>query len=411
MDTGGRALWSLIFMGSRTWIDRAAKEDREARQLAPYGTRSADSRGRAHAELKDRLRTEFERDRDRVLHSTAFRRLMYKTQVFLNQEGDHNRTRLSHSLEVSQVARSLGSSLGLNEHLCEVLALSHDLGHPPFGHRGEVALDELMSDAGGFRHNAQVLRVVDLLERRSPAYPGLNLTREVRESLLKHETDEDWPQDFKPRPPRPCLEAQAVDIADSTAYNKHDLEDGLRAEMFTWDELYGEVELWRIACDLVDQVHPGFLQASDDKNLRIVRVTNQLMGLCIEDILDASGDALTSASPPSAHAAQHASQALIRHSAKRSTQVAELSRFLYKRFYRHEYMHSFLIFAKEVLRGLVHSYRSSPPELSPWYRHWANEVGLERAVGDYVAGMTDRFAQDEYERLVGPLPGTFATRS
>lgn len=395
-------------MGTRTWIDRAAKEDREARSQAPYGTRSADSRGRAWPEPKDHLRTEFERDRDRVLHSTAFRRLMYKTQVFLNEEGDHNRTRLSHSLEVSQVARSLGSSLGLNEHLCEVLALAHDLGHPPFGHRGEVALDELLQDAGGFRHNAQVLRVVDVLERRSPAYPGLNLTREVRESLLKHESERDWPAEFAPRPPRPCLEAQIVDLADSTAYNKHDLEDGLRAGMFGWEELYDEVELWRLACSVVDQMHPGFLRDSDDTNLRIVRVTNQLMGLCIGDLLEASSAELKEVSPPDAHSAQHAGRGLARHGPERSAQVAELSRFLYKRFYRHEHLQRFLVFAQAVLKGLVGAYRADTSTLSPWFQAWCDTVGPARSVGDYVAGMTDRFAMEEYERLVGPLPGNFA---
>lgn len=394
-------------MGSQTWIDRAAKEDREARQLAPYGFPAANSAGRAYPETKDRLRTEFERDRDRILHSTAFRRLMYKTQVFLNEEGDHNRTRLSHSLEVSQVARSLASSLGLNEHLCEVLALSHDLGHPPFGHRGEVALDDLLKDAGGFRHNAQVLRVVDQLERRSPAYPGLNLTREVRESLLKHETDQDWPQDFLPRPAHPILEAQAVDLADSTAYNKHDLEDGLRAGMFTWDELYQEVELWRSACEVVEASHPGFLAGTADTNLRIVRVTNQLMGLCIDDLLESSGSALAQAVPVDSAAAQAHPRLLIRHSEAMGAQVAQLARFLNRRFYRHEHLQRFLVFARNVLEGLVQAYRAQPEALAPWYRGWAERVGLERAVCDYVAGMTDRFAQDEYERLVGNLPKGF----
>ncbi|MFT7679928.1 MAG: dGTPase [Planctomycetota bacterium] len=394
-------------MGSQTWIDRAAKEDREARQLAPYGFPSANSAGRAFTEPKDRLRTEFERDRDRILHSTAFRRLMYKTQVFLNEEGDHNRTRLSHSLEVSQVARSLGSSLGLNEHLCEVLALSHDLGHPPFGHRGEVALDELLKDAGGFRHNAQVLRVVDQLERRSPAYPGLNLTREVRESLLKHETDQDWPRDFLPRPAHPILEAQAVDLADSTAYNKHDLEDGLRAGMFSWDELHDEVELWRSACAVVEDSHPGFLAGTDDTNLRVVRVTNQLMGLCIDDLLQTSSKALALAAPTDPVAAQECPRMLIRHSELFGPQVAELARFLHRRFYRHEHLQRFLVYAHNVLEGLVQAYRAKPEELAPWYLQWSEQVGLERAVCDYVAGMTDRFAQDEFARLVGELPRGF----
>ncbi|MEO6710267.1 MAG: dGTP triphosphohydrolase, partial [Planctomycetota bacterium] len=184
-------------------FDRRAKEAREERDLAPYALHSVRSRGRSFHEEDDDLRTCWERDRDRIVHCTGFRRLMYKTQVFVNSEGDHFRTRMSHSLEVAQVARSVGNALALNEPFCEALALCHDIGHPPFGHRGEAALDELMRDHGGFRHNFQVLRVVDRLERRSPEYPGLNLTREIRESLLKHEKDGDWPAEFRPRPARP----------------------------------------------------------------------------------------------------------------------------------------------------------------------------------------------------------------
>ena len=197
-------------MDERTY-DREAKEAREERELAPYAMKSARSAGRVTPEPADLLRTCWERDRDRLVHCTAFRRLMYKTQVFINRHGDHQRTRLSHSLEVHQVARSVGSALGLNEPLCEALALAHDIGHPPFGHRGEDALNELMEAHGGFRHNAQVLRVVDVLERRSPTYCGLNLTREVRVSLLKHEKGADWPAELEPRPRHPWLEAQVVD--------------------------------------------------------------------------------------------------------------------------------------------------------------------------------------------------------
>jgi dGTPase len=215
---------------------------------------------------------------------------MYKTQVFVNRFGDQYRTRLSHSLEVAQVARSVGSALGLNVDLCEALALAHDLGHPPFGHRGEVALDEIMRPYGGFRHNAQVLRVVDRLERRSPDYAGLNLTREVRESLLKHESKEDWPAEFEPRPRHPYLEAQVVDLADSTAYDAHDIEDGLFARMFSEDELAQDSALWRRAVSEVEVRHPGFLAATDDMKLRVRRVTNQLLKLKIEDLIRSSHD-------------------------------------------------------------------------------------------------------------------------
>ena len=223
-------------------FERRDKEEYEGTHLAPHAAHAAHSRGRAHAEEEDPLRTCYERDRDRITHSTAFRRLGYKTQVFVNSEGDQYRTRLSHSLEVCQVARSLGSALRLNGPLCEALALAHDIGHPPFGHRGETALDDLLAEHGGFRHNAQVLRVVDLLERRSPDYAGLNLTREMRESLLKHEATRDWPEELEPRPASPLLEAQLVDMADSTAYAKHDLEDGLLAGMFSEEQVTDEVD-------------------------------------------------------------------------------------------------------------------------------------------------------------------------
>ena len=393
------------------FFDRLAKEDRERRDLAPWARFSADSEGRQEPEPLDTMRTVYERDRDRITHSTAFRRLMYKTQVFLNEEGDHNRTRLSHSLEVCQVARSLGGALRLNEALCETIGLAHDLGHPPFGHRGEMALNSLMADHGGFRHNAQVLRVADLLERRSPDYMGLNLTREVRGGLLKHEADRDWPEDLLPRHPRACLEAQVVDLADSSAYNKHDLEDGLLAGMFQEDDLRKDSALWRRAEDLVSQRHPGFLTEGGDSKLRVARVTNEVLGICISDLTEASQRALLEAQPADADAAQKHGSMLIRHGDEIAREVAELHSFLYERFYRHEHLERFLTFAHKVLEGLSGILRKNPDELPPWYQVWMQQEGLERAVCDYMAGMTDRFALREYERLIGPLPGGFTPLS
>ena len=319
------------------YFDRRAKEAREDEILAPWARKSALSRGRAHPEEEDDLRTAWERDRDRIVHSTAFRRLMYKTQVFVNWEGDLYRTRLSHTLEVTQVARSVGSALFLNEPLCEALALAHDIGHPPFGHRGEVALDALLADHGGFRHNAQVLRVVDLLERRSPEYPGLNLTREVRESLLKHEKAEDWPGEFRPRPKHPVLEAQVVDLADSTAYNVHDLEDGLRAGIFTEDDL-AEVALWEGAREAVELRHPGFLEGTRDRALRVKRIANELLKICINDLIQASHRRLLAAAPGTPEEVQAHDRLLIGHSREIHGEVGELQRFLYERFYRHDHL-------------------------------------------------------------------------
>lgn len=378
-------------------FDREAKEARESRDLAPYAMRSTLSAGRAHTEEPDRLRTCWERDRDRVVHCTAFRRLMYKTQVFVNSEGDHNRTRLSHSLEVQQVARSVGNALGLNEPLCEALALAHDIGHPPFGHRGEKALNELMSEFDGFRHNAQVLRVVDLLERRSPDYPGLNLTSEMRQSLLKHESDRDWPDEFRPRPKQPWLEAQVVDLADSTAYNVHDVEDGLLAGMFTEEQLAEEVPLWRRAVETVDGLYPGFLSGETDAKLRVKRLTTQLIKLCIVDLIDASLASLEKAGIAEPHTARSLDSFLIRHSSEMHKSVGELQSFLWRRFYRHEHLTKLSEHAATVLEALFKQHRATPALMPTWYRKWADEVGLERAVCDYLAGMTDRFAEQLYD--------------
>ncbi len=382
-------------------VDRLAKEARESRDLAPYAEHAANSRGRRFPEPDDDFRTCFERDRDRIVHSTAFRRLMYKTQVFLNREGDHNRTRLSHSLEVGQVARSLSDALALNGTLVETLALAHDLGHPPFGHRGEVALDELMQAHGGFRHNAQVLRVVDQLERRTPDHAGLNLTREVRESLLKHESREDWPDEFAPRPRHPCLEAQVVDLADSTAYDMHDLEDGILAGMFATEDVFAGSELWRRATREVEARHPGFLERSDDRKLRVKRVANQLLGTTIRDLVAATRVRLAEAAPRTPDEVRAHPRMLVAHGPEIAPHVAELQAFLYARFYRHPHLLELSEYARLVLARLFDVYRTDPTRMSPWYQGWARQVGLERAVCDYLAGMTDRFAEQEFARF-GP---------
>jgi dGTPase len=389
--------------GVHSFFDRSAREARERATLAPWAMKSAESRGRSFPEHEDALRTAWERDRDRVLHSVAFRRLMYKTQVFVNWEGDHYRTRLSHSLEVAQVARSVGSALFLNEPLCEAVALAHDLGHPPFGHRGEQTLDRRMRAHGGFRHNAQVLRVVDLLERRSPDYRGLNLTRELRESLLKHEADADWPSEFRPRPRRPCLEAQVVDLSDSTAYNVHDVEDALRSSVFDEADI-AALPVWQRAAAAVEERHPGFLGASDDRNLRIKRVANELLKLCINDLIRCSHERLVERAPRSPDEVKASAETLIGHGRELEREVGELQRFLYEHVYRHPRLLELSRHAEEVLHQLFDAYVDRPEEMSPWYRGWGEEVGRERAVCDFLAGMTDRFAELEFERLIGRPP-------
>ncbi len=386
-------------------FDRLAKEAREGRELAPVATFSARSAGRKHPEDEDELRTCYERDRDRIVHCTAFRRLMYKAQVFVNWEGDAYRTRLSHSLEVAQVARSIGNALALNETLCEALALAHDIGHPPYGHRGELVLDELLEEHGGFRHNQQVLRVVDLLERRSPDYAGLNLSREVRESLLKHETSEQWPEEFAPRPRHPGLEAQVVDLADSTAYDVHDLEDGRVAGMFSDEELEEGSALWRQGKERVEARHPGFLATTDDEKLRLKRVANEVIKLCINDLIQVSAERIRDSGARTVQDVRALPRMLVAHSEHVRRDVQELQAFLNRRFYRHPHLLELASEARGVLTGLFRAFVDRPEEMPAWYRSWSEEVGIERAVGDYLAGMTDRFARGEHERLVGAVEG------
>jgi dGTPase len=326
---------------------------------------------------------------------------MYKTQVFVNWEGDHYRTRLSHSLEVCQVARSIANALRLNEPFTEALALAHDVGHPPFGHRGETTLDEAMKTHGGFRHNAQVLRVVDLLERRSPAYRGLNLTRELRESLLKHESDRDWPDEFRPRPRQAYLEAQVVDLADSTAYIVHDLEDGSNAGMFDEEQLIAGVALWRRAAATIEARHPGFAARHDDPKLRLKRITNEILSICINDLIRGSASRIAVAGLDGPQSARERPERAIEHGPMIRAEVAELTRFLYERFYRHPHVEEQREQASAMLDGLFSAYLADPTEMPPWYRRWSDEVGVHRAVCDYIAGMTDRFAEKDHARLLG----------
>src|SRR5438874_7148511 len=260
-------------------VDRKALEEREDRFLAPYGMRSARTRGRRHAEPEDPLRTCYQRDRDRIIHSSSFRRLEYKTQVFVNHEGDNYRTRLTHSLEGAQIGRSAARALGLNEELTECLVLGHDLGHTPFGHSGERAMGELMKDHGGFEHNQQTLRILELLEERYPGFPGLNLSWEVREGIIKHQPDSDAeaPSDYAPGE-APTLEAQLVDFVDEIAYNNHDIDDGLASGMFSVDRIRA-VALFREAHDEVT--------AEGIRSDRILRhqVVRRIISRCMRDLI------------------------------------------------------------------------------------------------------------------------------
>jgi dGTPase len=374
---------------------REAIEKAEDAGLAPWGQRAARSRGRLHPEPPHAYRTEFQRDRDRVTHSRAFRRLQYKTQVLPHPEADHVRNRLTHTLEVSQVARSVARALGANEDLTEAIALAHDLGHPPFGHAGEKVLHELLAEHGGFEHNRQSLRTVDHLEIRSPRYRGLNLTHETRAGILKHGTSHPRYGHPVPLPElgrSPSLEAQIANQCDAIAYHTHDIDDGLRTGLLAWEELL-DLALWRRALDAarVDAT-------SRDPESR-PRLAIALIDLMATDLATASWERLESSGAASAEDVLASPAPLVAFSQELELQRREVAAFLHERFYRHPRVLERAESAERVLRDLWNAYRADPGRLPPQARAAGSGEPDARAVADYVAGMTDRFAMDEHARL------------
>jgi dGTPase len=378
-------------------INRLQQEAREDALFAPYGMRSARSRGRRFPEEEDALRTRYQRDRDRIIHSSSFRRLEYKTQVFVNHEGDNYRTRLTHSLEGAQIGRSVARSLGLNEELVECLVLGHDLGHTPFGHSGERVMDELMRDHGGFEHNQQTLRILETLEERYPQFPGLNLTWEVREGIIKHqpESDPHAPAEYAPGE-APTLEAQIVDFVDEIAYNNHDVDDGLTSGMFTVERIRS-VELFRDAHDAV--VAEGL---TEERMLRH-QVVRRIINRCIRDLLETTLARIQDARITSVEDVRRAGGRLVAYSPEMAVRVKELKDFLYRNMYRHYRVVRMGDKAGRILRDLFQSYVSEPLQLPPQYQDHVEKHGLHRAVCDYIAGMTDRFAVDEHRKLFDPM--------
>ncbi|TWO70453.1 deoxyguanosinetriphosphate triphosphohydrolase [Caenimonas sedimenti] len=369
--------------------------------LAPYACDPARSRGRRFAEPAAPTRTAFQRDRDRIVHSTAFRRLVYKTQVFLNHEGDLFRTRLTHSLEVAQLARSIARPLGLCEDLVEAIALAHDLGHTPFGHAGQDALDDCMKPHGGFEHNLQSLRVVDQLEERYPEFDGLNLSFETREGVLKHcsranaqalERDEPGGvgRRFLDRT-QPSLEAQLCNLADEIAYNAHDIDDGVRSGLITLEQVE-QVPLFGAHLAAALEVHPGL----QGRRLLYESIRRMLSAL-VYDVIDETRSALERTAPPDA-AAVRAAPPLVAFSAAAAAQSSELKRFLLRNLYRHPRVMDTTGQAQEVVRELFGRYLAQPGEMQAGF---AARPDAPRAVADYIAGMTDRFALREHERLTG----------
>ena len=374
--------------------------DREDEVLAPYAMRTRQSRGRRHPEPVHPYRTLYQRDRDRIVHSTAFRRLMYKTQVLVTSTNDHHRTRLTHTLEVAQISRTVARQLGLNEDLTEAIALAHDLGHPPFGHGGEQVLDECMAGHGGFEHNLHGLRIVELLEYRYADFPGLNLSWEVLEAQALHSRRRDAPEvrEFLGAG-QPLLEAQVVDITDSLAYNTHDVDDALGVGLITLDDLEG-VEFWRRAVERVRRRHHGL--RSEQFQPTVVR---DLIDWQVSDLLEHTRRRLREGNVRTVADVRKAAELLVGPGPEVQALKAELEDFLRREVYGHYRVLRMAAKGRRLLRALFEEFCRSPELLRDRYRRQAQAGPRERAVCDYLAGMTDRYAQDEYLRLFQPYTG------
>jgi dGTPase len=376
-----------------------------ASDLRSYAASTSNSRGRVHPESSPRYRSEFQRDRDRIVHSGAFRRLEYKTQVFVNHEGDMFRTRLTHSIEVAQIARTVARVLGLNEDLTEAICLAHDLGHTPFGHAGQDALNACMNDYGGFEHNLQSLRVVDVLEEKYAEFDGLNLLFETREGILKHcsaknaRTLGEIGTRFLART-QPGLEAQLANVADEIAYNNHDVDDGLRAGLISVEQLR--------AMPLFAEPYEAVRRASPQLNERkiIHEVIRRMIGTQVEDLIDTTRVVIEELAPKTIDDVRNAPESLVRFSPEMEAKHLELKRFLREALYRHYRVHRMAVKAKRTVQALFDAMMDDegvmPSDDANHARAEERDKGLDgraRVVADYIAGMTDRYAIAEYQRL------------
>ncbi|MFV1977844.1 MAG: deoxyguanosinetriphosphate triphosphohydrolase [Myxococcota bacterium] len=373
--------------------NREAFEAEELERLAPYAARSAESRGRVVEEPEAAYRTVYQRDRDRIVHSAAFRRLEYKTQVFIYHEGDHYRNRLTHTLEASQIARTIARALRLNEELTEAVILAHDLGHTPFGHAGERVLAELMRDDGGFDHNRQSLRIVDLLEERYPGFRGLNLSYEAREGILKHGCDWPHPVPIPDVGAQPGLEAQVADHSDEIAYTVHDLDDGLRSGLLNQTDLKC-VRLW-------NETHQRVLDELGAAPARVLRAQTirALVDRLVTELVEHSAAGIDASGVGSIEEVRRTRERIIGFAPQLDEIRLELKRFLYENLYEHPRVAEASDRAAEAIRDLFAIYRATPGLLPEHVRARIELDGEARAVADYVAGMTDRFALGERERL------------
>lgn len=376
---------------------RQQLEELEDQNLAPYAVRSKDSKGRAHPEDEPDYRTVFQRDRDRILHTTAFRRLEYKTQVFINYEGDYYRTRLTHTLEVAQIGRSIARALGANEDLVESICLAHDLGHPPFGHSGERELSRLMVDHGGFNHNKHSFRIVTELEKRYPEFEGLNLTWEVLEGMIKHETEYDVSDaaDFDPDL-RGHLEAQIANAADELAYTAHDLDDGLRSGMITPVDLSG-ISLWEVINESVGRRRTETLD-----ELSRHRLIRRLINIEITDLTQSIDRMIRRSGIRDVGELQKLPYNVVGFSEDMHRRNRELKDFLYSNLYNHYRVKRMAVKAERIIEKLFNAFIQEPTILPDSFQLMVDDKGLEQTVCYYIAGMTDRYAIDEYQKIFDP---------
>ncbi len=382
-------------------LTRKEIEEKEYKFLAPYAMKSRESKGRIYKEMEHEYRSAYQRDRDRIIYSTAFRRLEYKTQVFVNHEGDYYRTRLTHTLEVAQIAKSIARALELNEDLVETIALAHDLGHTPFGHAGEDTLRKLMLEHGGFEHNAQGLRVVDLLEERYPDFPGLNLTYEVREGIVKHATIFDHPTStidtigFDPESLTP-LEAQVIDIADEIAYDNHDLDDGLKSGLLTESSLK-PIGLWKETNNLVTKRYPAL--SAEKRKYQIIRA---LINRQVTDLIGQSEKNIKKLKIKSVDKARILPTKTIAFSENMQGRRKPLRQFLMKNLYQHYRVVRMSDKAARFIKRLFEVYLAKPQQLPPTSQKRLKSETPHRVICDYIAGMTDRYALDEYKKFFEP---------
>lgn len=373
---------------------RPDKEKLEADCLAPYAQKSGESAGRAHSEPPHPHRTEYERDRARIIHSRAFRRLEYKTQVFLNGTGDHLRTRLTHTIEVASISRTIARALGLNEDLAETIALAHDLGHAPFGHSGEEVLDELMREHGGFEHNSQSLRIVEVIEHKYPRFAGLNLSWEVREGLRKHEKFYDPPTSrTDEKRPSPSLEAQIANLADEITYYSHDLDDGLDFNLITPKQL-AELEVWQHSFDEVRRHFPRL--RGKELNNYVIRC---IIDRQVQDVIATSARFIAAAGVTSVDGVRRQKKPLIRYSLPLLKANRTLRKFLYKNLYYHPQVAGANGHACALLKFVFRAYLQNSSLLGELTSKRVRRDGLHRTVCDYLSGMTDRYLMEEHARL------------